>query len=362
MTAKHARRRGFNLVDLFSTSVRWKEHMPMNDGLVDEADFAMIRDLGLDFARIPLSHYFLGTGPNARVPDEDRLRLIDRVVEFGRRYDVHVMLALHRAPGYCSTAGNPYDFPAHGDIFGRSDDLDDFIDWWRTLARRYENVPTDVLSMNLLNEPLNIDDATFDRTFVPAIEAIHAVSPERLVHAEGRGRVTAGTITYERPTDTVLAMPNVISSVHIYHPLNLTHHRCPWAFLPDDLEPPTWPYQARLRPGEPPRDLIGDEAKTWDGKALRELLTPYLDLAAAGHPVHVGEMGVYPSVDHDVVLAYLSDLTGLLDEYDIGYALWNFRGPFGILDTGRTGPGIERYRGHWLDRRLLDLMTRDSPR
>ena len=351
--------RGFNLIDLFSTSVRWRDFFPMGEGgMVAEEDFAMIRDLGFDFVRLPVSYLFFGTGAYGLEPDRGRMWLIDRVVKLGRDHGVHVSLSLHRAPGFCVLSESQYDVAERGDLFADDDKLREFVMWWSFLAERYREVPASQLSFDLLNEPLNIDDDAFDRTFIPAIEAIHAISPDRLVHAEGSFRLGDDGVGLRPPTPAVVAMPNVISSFHLYHPPGLTHYAVPWSPHSSDFDAPTWPLKPTLRAGVPPRELTGDHARLWDKDALRDLLKPYLDLADAGHPVHVGEMGSYSAVAHDVYLAYFTDVVDLLDEHGIGYAMWNFRGPFGIMDNGRTDADYERYRGHLLDRRLADVLAR----
>jgi endoglucanase len=48
-----------------------------------------------------------------------------------------------------------------------------------------------------------------------------------------------------------------------------------------------------------------------------------------------------------------------MDEAGIGWALWNFRGSFGILDSGRSDAPYENFQGHQLDRRMLDLLLTD---
>jgi endoglucanase len=355
VTTSIPRWRGFNIVDLFSTSVRWKEHFPMNDGVVAEQDFAIVRELGFNFVRIPMSYLFFGKGPFGRTPDPERMHLMDRAVEFGQKHDVHVVLAFHRGPGYCINSQSPFDFPEHGDLFTNERDLTDFVTWWSTIADRYGEVSPEALSFNLLNEPVNIDDNVFERTFLPATRAIHAISPDRLIHVEGGFRQRGETITLEPPTTTVVEMPNVISSVHFYHPLPLTHFGCPWSQARHDLEPPTWPYQSKLVSGaETP--LEGDDAILWDKDALRAVLRPYLDLAEAGHAVHVGEMGAFSTLPHDVYLAYLADVIDILDDHEIGYAMWNLRGPFGVLDTDRANVDHTDFHGHQLDRKLVDLL------
>jgi endoglucanase len=355
MTSPIPRWRGFNIVDLFSTSVRWKEHFPMTDGVIAEEDFAMIHELGFNFARIPMSYLFFGKGAYGRVPDENRLFLIDRVLDFGQKYDVHVMLGFHRAPGYCVNSDSQFDFPEKGNLFTADEELQDFIVWWRTLAERYRDAPASALSFNLVNEPINIADETFERTFLPVIEAISTVTPERLVHVEGRFRWGADSIALEPAPASIATHPNVVNSVHLYHPIGLTHFECPWLRSPLNLEPPTWPYKATPLHGAD-RPLTGDDAKVWDREALRELLRRYLDLAEAGHAVHVGEMGSYSKVPHEVYLAYFADVVGLLGEYDLGYAMWNFRGPFGIIDNGRMDAEYVDFHGHKLDQKLLDVL------
>ena len=36
--------------------------------------------------------------------------------------------------------------------------------------------------------------------------------------------------------------------------------------------------------------------------------------------------------------------------------MWEFRGSFGIIDSGRADVDYEDFRGHKLDRKLLDLL------
>jgi endoglucanase len=39
-----------------------------------------------------------------------------------------------------------------------------------------------------------------------------------------------------------------------------------------------------------------------------------------------------------------------------GWALWNFRGSFGILDSNRADVKYDTYRGRRLDRAMLELL------
>jgi endoglucanase len=43
-----------------------------------------------------------------------------------------------------------------------------------------------------------------------------------------------------------------------------------------------------------------------------------------------------------------------------GWAVWNFRGDFGVMDSGRADVAYEDFQGHKLDRKMLELL-RQSP-
>ncbi len=55
-------------------------------------------------------------------------------------------------------------------------------------------------------------------------------------------------------------------------------------------------------------------------------------------------------------MSWFSEVMDLLKRHGIGYALWNLRGGFGILDSGRQDVKYEDWYGHQLDRRLLALL------
>jgi endoglucanase len=72
----------------------------------------------------------------------------------------------------------------------------------------------------------------------------------------------------------------------------------------------------------------------------------------------VGEWGVCNKTPHDVVLRWAEDCLRIWREAGWGWALWNFRGAIGILDSGRTDVRYEDFEGHKLDRKFLDLLQR----
>ena len=48
----------------------------------------------------------------------------------------------------------------------------------------------------------------------------------------------------------------------------------------------------------------------------------------------------------------------LWKELNVPWALWNLRGSFGVLDSSRKDVTYEDFRGHKLDRKMLELLQK----
>jgi hypothetical protein len=49
-------------------------------------------------------------------------------------------------------------------------------------------------------------------------------------------------------------------------------------------------------------------------------------------------------------------------ELNYGWALWNFRGPFGVLDTDRPGTKFENWQGHQLESIATHTFAKEDER
>lgn len=87
-------------------------------------------------------------------------------------------------------------------------------------------------------------------------------------------------------------------------------------------------------------------------------MEPWRELERKGVGVHVGEWGAFNRTPHPVALAWMEDWLTLWREVGWGWALWNFRGSFGLLDSGRADVAYESLGEHQLDRRMPELLQR----
>jgi hypothetical protein len=83
---------------------------------------------------------------------------------------------------------------------------------------------------------------------------------------------------------------------------------------------------------------------------------PWKEFAGRGVGVVVGEWGAYKFTPHNVVMAWMKDSLENWERAGIGWALWNLTGTFGPLDSGRSDVVYDDYKGHKLDREMLELL------
>jgi aryl-phospho-beta-D-glucosidase BglC (GH1 family) len=340
--------KGFNLLDFFSPDPK-ASRAPTH-----EEYFKWMRDWGFDFVRIPMAYpYYLNIDRAKNITPDDVYKIdtqavdkIDSLVSTAHKYNMHVSLNLHRAPGYCVNAGfyEPYN------LWKDQAALDAFCFHWNMWARRYKNVSRSKISFDLVNEPStreDMNDQLSKRTPVPgdvyrrvakaAADVIRRENPDHLVIADGND---VGSKVIPEITDL-----NIAQSCRGYYPGNISHYKAPWAVKDPEHQPaPTWPGK--------------DGDKYVDRAALEEYYKPWAALVEKGVGVHCGECGCWKETPHGVMLAWFNDVADVLTSHKIGYALWEFVGTFGIVDSQRKDVAYEDWYGHKLDRKYLEILMK----
>jgi endoglucanase len=339
--------KGFNLLDYFSPNPDLNEADRTKDD-----DLRWMADWGFDFVRLPMAYpryiNFDRSKPitpadvysiNSKVVDEIEL-LVNKANERG----MHVSLNLHRAPGYCVNAGFREPF----NLWKDKEAQDAFYFHWDMWAKRFKGFSRNKISFDLVNEPSyreDMNDQYSKRTAVPgdiyrkvamgAAKVIRDVTPDRLIIADGNN---GGSDVIPELYDL-----NIGQSCRGYYPHYISHYQAPWVWKDPSMAPkPVWPG-------------IMDGRK-FGREQLEEFYNPWIGLINKGIGVHCGESGCWKKTPHTVFLAWYGDVIDILTQHGIGYALWNFRGDFGILDSGRTDVKYTDWYGHQLDSELLALL------
>lgn len=320
--------RGFNLTEKFT--------LRGNKPFVEQ-DFEMMAGWGFNFARIPMD-YRCWQGERR----EQTLKEIDQCLELGKQYGVHINLNLHRAPGYCI---NPPEEALN--LWKDPKAQEQFAAEWRMFAERYKGIPNARLSFDLVNEPSRCTMDEYVAVIRGAVGAIRAADPARLIMADGH---ETGT----KPIPAVAGL-GIWQSTRGYAPGQISHYKASWAG--NSQIPPAWPMSWEKKYKD---KNTGEEKKTlevWNrDRLINKQYAPWRELQKQGVNVIVGEFGAYSYTPHEVVLAWMGDNLALWKEYGWGWSLWNLRGTFGILNSHRADVKYEDYKGHQLDRKLLELL------
>ncbi|WP_346854104.1 cellulase family glycosylhydrolase [uncultured Draconibacterium sp.] len=340
--------RGFNLLDYFTA----KGGNSANGST--EEDFKWMADWGFDFVRIPMAYpRYVEFDSSKDITPEDiyniNEREVDRVndlVDKANKHGLHVSLNLHRAPGFCVNAGfnEPYN------LWEDKEAQEAFYFHWGMWAKRFASYSNKQISFDLVNEPCtreNMNDQFSRRGPIPgklyrevaktAAERIRSHNPNHLVVADGNN---VGSDVIPEIFDLEIGQ-----SCRGYYPHYVSHYRAPWVYEnPDDALMPVWPGEI--------------DGKTFSRESIEQFYSKWIDAVKQGVGVHCGECGCWRETPHDVFLSWFEDVISVLAEHNIGYALWNFRGDFGILDSGRKDIEYEDWHGHKLDRKLLQLLQK----
>jgi endoglucanase len=332
LAKKYSRYRGFNLTEKAGgTGPRTK---------FNEQDFEIIAEWNMNFARIPMSYWNWASKDDWFNINEDVMTDIDEAVNFGKQYNVHVNLNMHRVPGYCINGRELEPMDLFNDTPERMQKaLDALVFHWKYFAKRYKGIPSTRLSFDLINEPpKNTDEKRYEEIVRAVVAGIREIDPDRLIAVDGKdiGR---------NPMMGIVDL-GVVQSTRGYDPMAVTHYTATW--VPDEeketFKMPTWPLRA-------------DNGKIWDKAALKEkLIERWQPLIEKGIQVHVGEWGCYNKTPHDVCLAWMRDILSLWKDAGWGQAMWNLKGDFGPINSGRNDVVYENYKGHKLDRKMLELL------
>ncbi|HET9053689.1 MAG TPA: cellulase family glycosylhydrolase, partial [Cyclobacteriaceae bacterium] len=221
---------------------------------------------------------------------------------------------------------------------------------WNFWAKRYRNVSSEKISFDLLNEPAmreDMNDQHARNSAIPgnlyrdvaqkAATAIRSENKSHLVIADGNN---VGNDPIPEIADL-----NIGQSCRGYFPHAISHYKAPWANKdPDKLPEPVYP------------GVTG--GRTYNREAVEKYYQPWINLKDKGVGVHCGECGCWNKTPSPVFHAWFSDVLEILSTHKIGFALWEFVGDFGILNSNRADVDYEDWYGYKLDRKLLDLLKR----
>lgn len=178
-------------------------------GMLYEKEFIeVLEEQGFDFIRAPLDSRMIFNGSDMTMVNPAYLETMDDLIDYCAESGIHVCFDLHDMPGFY-TGGDDSKITLWHD----EETQKVFVEFWRFMAEYYKDVPSNLLSFNLLNEPHSMDggpsDAVYSEIMLKAIAAIREITPERLVFVDMLGVVQGIPVQG-------LANAQVVQTVHPY--------------------------------------------------------------------------------------------------------------------------------------------------
>jgi endoglucanase len=297
------------------------------DRYTDAADIALMAKLGFDHVRLSVDARPLEQDPQgADGLNADFVGRLDRAVDTMLSNGLAVIVDLHPDE----------DFKQQ--LRGGSDPVDRLVTLWRELASHYAGRDPERVFFEIMNESEINDPHRWAGMQARVAAAIRVAAPRHTIIAGGGNYSDILDLLALEP----LADGNVIYNFHFYEPHEFTHQGASWGV-------PWWSYthaipypemessmQELLKEVPDPvgrYELENYWLNGWDAHHIRALIDEAAQWARENHvPLICDEFGAYREhVDPTSRANWVRDVRTALEADGIGWAMWDYRGGFGVV-------------------------------
>lgn len=295
-----------------------------------EDNIKQIAGWGLDHIRLPIDYELVRNADGTT--KEIGFYYIEKCINWCKEYGLNMIIDLHKTAGFSFDKGN--------NTFFDSLELQDcFVELWQEIASRYGKY-SNFIAFELLNEVVedNVSE-TWNDISERTIIAIRKKAPNTKIIIGGTRNNSVQSIKNLRePFDE-----NIVYTFHFYEPLIFTHQGAYW------IEPMSEDYRVEypilaeeyiedskkyLFPQQV--DFLLSHTKQLSGKEFfRNSFADAIKIAKERDvPLYCGEYGVINIASNPSTLNWISDISDVFKEHNIGRAIWNYKGiDFGIIDS-----------------------------
>ena len=223
------------------------------------------------------------------------------------------------------------------------DSVERFADFWYTVAQHYSSWDSDRIFFEILNEPEMRDPYRWYGVEAKLAAAIRRGAPANTIIAAGARWDDDDDLVFLEP----LADTNVIYVFHFYEPHIFTHQGATWGSyywkwlkgLHYPSSPENAAQVATLVPEARERlQVIRYGQDHWDASRVEAEINQAADWAKQrGVPLICNEFGVYRTFsDPQDRTRWLTDVRTALERHNIGWAMWDYSGSFGVVTNRET--------------------------
>lgn len=319
---------GINLSGWFASSGDLS--MQHFEKYTNASDLKAIHAMGFDFVRLGIDPSLIERHGETGIANPAALAQLDDAV--------HEVLENHLAVLLCVFPNDAYK---RGLSTERG--VDDFVELWRILAAHYTDWDQAHVFYELMNEP-EVPDPY--RWMGIQARVVHAIRQIDTAHT-----IVATAANYSSLPDLLQLEPvrdaNVIYNFHFYEPYQFTHQGASWG-ADDWIYYKNIPFPATTAQLGAPMKQVPDDlarynlflygAEGWNAEAIAGRIA----FAAAWArerkvPLICDEFGAYRDTAPPASRArWISAVRTALEANHIGWAMWDYRGNFGVVKRTAT--------------------------
>ncbi len=331
-------RRGINLSEWFAqvwdSKGYTKEHF---QNWTTSSDISLIKSAGFDHVR-------LSVNPQ---PMMDAARRQDGTAEYFGYLDAAVKMILDAGLAVEIDMHPDSDFKAR---LKEDDFVERFADFWRMVAKHYSSSSWDSerVFFEILNEPEMHDAYRWYGVEAKLATAIRQGAPANTIIAAGAKWDDNDDLVFLEP----LRDPNVIYVFHFYEPHIFTHQGAEWGSYYwtwiRGLHYPSSSENAAQVAAAVPEALdrlyvIRYGEDHWDAARIDSEINQAAEWAKRnGVPLICNEFGAYRNgVEPQDRAAWIKDVRTTLERHNIGWAMWDYSGSFGIVTKKDGKPALD---------------------
>lgn len=299
------------------------------DSFIKQKDVEIVSKWGIDHVRIPVDYNIFQTEDGIFL--EDGFQYVENVIHWCRKYNLNMILDLHKTQGFV------FDNPDYVGFFANETFQEHFYSLWEEFCKRFGKY-SDMLAFELLNE---VTDKKFcdswNHIASKVIKLIRSYCPAIKILMGGYWNCAIDSIfDIDVPMDE-----NIIYNFHCYDPLVFTHQSAHWvATMPPDFKL-TYPgkvayYREKTNEFQfdfpPIFEKITDIDMTPNFFYIR--FKEAIDFCEKhGIRLYCGEYGVIDKANPLDALNWYKDIHSIFEKFGIGRAAWTYKEmDFGLSD------------------------------
>ena len=284
---------------------------------ITESDVANIARLGFDHIRVCFDQIVLQNADGSY--NETYFTLLDNFIAWCEKYNLNVVLNLHKAVGNYCDVFDPVSLLDSAELRAR------FVSFWLAFEKRYANKPQ--VAFEILNEVKNVEPSLWNTLAEETLTAIRSLNKNRVVIL---GCIDYGNVD-KLDTLQIFDDENVVYTFHFYKPEEFTHQRGV-LFEPYEFYNRNMPYPCDIERYEDYRKTVyGVNGvykgyKNMDGEWINNMLAPVKKWMEK-HPDKILWCGEFGTIRHAKLawrIAWFKDVIGFLKENEIPYSVWNY--------------------------------------